>query len=103
MPSIQGKVLNSQTLRFYSWDYEYLGEVEIPYPVYNSTTYEDIICGDTENRIYLAAHLMGAPEYYIEKSDFGSGKIQIHKLNLPENVKAVLEEIESGGRTIHYD
>ena len=103
MPSIQGKVLNSQTLRFYSWDYEYLGEVEIPYPVYNSTTYEDIICGDTENRIYLAAHLMGAPEYYIEKSDFGSGKIQIHKLDLPENVKAVLEEIESGGRTIHYD
>ena len=78
--------LKGQTLRFYSWDYEFLGECEIDYDVMYSSIYEDIIAGETKDRIYLAAYEVGIPQYYIEKSDFGTGSIRLHAMELPEDI-----------------
>lgn len=78
--------LKGQTLRFYSWDFEFQGECEIDYEVDGSYIYEDIIAGETKDRIYLAAYDYGLPHYYIDKSDFGSGNIRIHPLELPEDI-----------------
>lgn len=79
--------LEGQTLRFYNWDYEYLGECEIDYEVDGSNMYERIIVRETKERIYLAALERGVPQYYINKSDFGSGNIRIHPLELPEDIE----------------
>ena len=32
----------------------------------------------------LAAQLFGVPEYYIEKSDIGTGNVEIHPYQLPD-------------------
>lgn len=84
--------LEGQTLRFYNWDFEYLGEVVIDYPV--TTYFEDIICGETAERILLDANHTGVPEYYIEKSDLGTGNIEIHKFNLPDVEDEIEEKFE---------
>lgn len=84
--------LEEQILRFYSWDFEYLGECKIDYEVPASYILEDIIAGETESYIYLAANQIGLPEYYIDKSDFGTGNIEIHPLELPEDIVALFSK-----------
>ena len=86
--------LDSQTLRFYNWDFEKLGECEIDFSVLGSNIYEKIIAGESKDRIYLAAHQVGLPEYYIEKSDLETGKIKIHRLALPEDIEMILQQID---------
>ena len=83
--------LDGQTLRFYTWDFEYLGACEIDYPVDGSRIYEKIITGETKDRLYLAAYERGVPQYYIDKSDFG-GEIKIHPLELPEDIAEFYRE-----------
>lgn len=83
--------LDGQTLRFYTWDFEYLGACEIDYPVDGSRIYEKIITGETKDRLYLAAYERGVPQYYIDKSDFG-GEIKIHSLELPEDIEEFYRE-----------
>lgn len=88
--TLEGGFMTSQTLRFYNWDFEYLDEIFIDYPVAGSYLYPDIISGETESRIYLTAHDYGLPEYYIEKSEIGTGSIAIHPLELPEDIQVLL-------------
>lgn len=83
--------LDGQTLRFYNWDYEFLGECEIDYEVQGSYIYDAIIAGESKDRIYLAAYNIGLPHYYIDKSDFG-GEIKIHPLELPEDIEEFYRE-----------
>lgn len=71
------------TMHFYNWAYESLGSVKLNYPI-KLWGQNQLICGETEDRIILAATCIGMPEYYIEKSDLGTGNIQIHKYTLPE-------------------
>lgn len=80
----QGLEPESQTLRFFNWDYEPLGEVTLDYPM--TLDPECVICGESEERIMLAANFTGVPEYYIEKSDFGTGHIEVHKYNIPDDI-----------------
>ena len=70
------------TLYIYSWDFELLEKVEMPHPVKIRT--DDLLCGETEDRLILAAQLFGVPEYYIEKSDIGTGNVEIHPYQLPD-------------------
>ena len=85
--------LTSQTLHFYNWDMEELGTAKLDFPVYSPIDYMRIICAETENRIYLAAHFYGMPEYYIEKSDLGKGKVPIHPLELPQDIRDYYHEM----------
>ncbi|HIR64265.1 MAG TPA: hypothetical protein IAB92_03505, partial [Candidatus Faecousia faecigallinarum] len=64
------------------WDFQLQGQVDIDYPMEISGEY--VLCGETPDRLLLAAKRIGVPEYYIEKSDFGTGNIEIHSFNLPE-------------------
>lgn len=73
-----------KTLYFYNWDYESMGEVEITYPT--NLDVDQLICGETADRFFLADYALGVPEYYIEKSDLGTGNIEIHSLELPEGI-----------------
>ena len=87
----ENAALKGQTLRFYNWDFEFLGQAEIDYMVGGSYVYEDIITGETKDRIYLAAYDTGLPQYYIDKSAFGR-KIKIHPLELPEDIEEFYRE-----------
>ena len=82
----ESKATWSETLFFYDWEFNSFGQVELDYPVYFDINY-NMICGETENRIYLAAHSIGIPEYYIDKSDFDSGHIKLHPLTLPDDIE----------------
>ena len=70
------------TLYIYSWDFELLEKVEMPHPVKIWT--DNMLCGETEDRLILAAQMFGVPEYYIEKSDIGTGNVEIHPYQLPD-------------------
>ncbi len=83
---LEGVTLESQTLSFYNWDFEYLDEVFIDYPIYSPMTYDSIIVGETEERILLGAHDFSYPTYYIDKSEIGTGNIQLHEFKLPEGI-----------------
>ena len=85
--------LTTQTLHFYNWDYEYLGKAELDHPVYSPIDYMNTICAETDNRIYLASHYYGMPEYYIEKSDIGKRKIKIRPLTLPQDIMDFYHEL----------
>ena len=76
------KEIEGQVLYLYDWDFQLQGQVEIDYPLGISAEY--VLCGETSDRLLLAARWIGMPEYYIEKSDFGTGNIEIHSFNLPE-------------------
>ena len=77
-----GKQIEDQVLYIYDWDFQLQGQVDIDYPMEISGEY--VLCGETPDRLLLAAKRIGVPEYYIEKSDFGTGNIEIHPFNLPE-------------------
>ena len=68
------------TLYIYSWDFELLEKVEMPHPVKSGRT---ICSAETEDRLILAAQLFGV-QYYIEKSDIGTGNVEIHPYQLPD-------------------
>ena len=70
--------LDAMTLRFYDWEFKDLGSVPIEYSLENVRI--SVICGETPDRIMLTTDVTNLlPRYYIDKSDFGTGEIVIHK------------------------
>ena len=69
-------------LDFYNWNFEHLGHVTLDYP--RKEGFDDVICGETPDRIILTDSYWFYPRYYIEKSDFGTGNIELHEYNLPD-------------------
>ena len=63
----------------YNWEMELMGTCELDFLPALQAQY--LLCGETEDRIYLAAHFNGAPEYYIEKSELKGGSVTYHPLN----------------------
>ena len=80
----QGVTLDEATLYFYDWDYNDLGSVKINYQFNEILLGAGIICGETPERIILTDDLDCFPRYYINKSDFGTGNIEIHAFNVPD-------------------
>ena len=77
---------------FYDWDGNDLGSVNIDYEFDKSII--GFICGETPERIFLTDEFMCLPHYYINKSDLGTGNIEIHTLNMPEDLAVSFEEDE---------
>ncbi len=71
---------------FYSWAGEFLGEVAIDFPYDYPTASLLLGGGESKDRIYVLssqrAHAL--PQYYIDKSEFGTGQITLHKLEYPD-------------------
>ncbi len=77
-------VIPEVVIRFYDWNYRPLGECGLSFDR-ELTRYGDYIFGETEDRILLVKDGSATrPDYYIEKSDFGSGNITLHEYNYPE-------------------
>ena len=78
----KGMEYKEKMLYFYDWSYNSLGSVRIDYEFEKSMV--GFICGETPERIFLTDNTMYTPRYYINKSDFGTGNIEIHPLNMPD-------------------
>ena len=62
-------------LLFYDWSGKPQGSVTLKPTAQNTGVY---LCGETKDRIMLTTASNGLPEYYLEKSDFGTGNIALH-------------------------
>lgn len=62
-------------LLFYDWSGKPQGSVTLKSTAQNTGVY---LCGETKDRIMLTTASNGLPEYYLEKSDFGTGNIALH-------------------------
>ena len=80
----QGVTLDEVTMHFYDWDCNDLGSVKINYKFCQEILLSGLICGETPERIILTDDYGFAPRYYINKSDLGTGNIEIHAFNLPD-------------------
>ncbi len=71
---------------FYSWEGELLGELPIDFPTRVPSPDAIIGNGESKDRFYLkTVNTAGnLPTYYIEKSDFGTGKIELHLCQYPD-------------------
>lgn len=70
------------TLYIYNWAFEYVDRVELDILRGENPAYS--IVGETPERIILSGDDWYIPRYYIEKSDFGTGNIEIHEYKLPD-------------------
>lgn len=79
-----GTIAYAPQLYFYNWNKELVGQYDFNTLLgedgYLGVHAEDIICGETAERIYLATQYLGVPDYYIDKADFETGEIKLHKL-----------------------
>ena len=82
-----------QTLRFYDWSFNSLGEITVDYK--KTVDWTEIICGETENRILLCSDMSYLPRYYIDKAEFGTGNITLHEFKLPANLPPAIGESTS--------
>ena len=73
--------LKQQTLRFYSWEFEPLGEITLDFALLQGTS--SPICAETPDKLLICTDISGIPRYYIDKSEFGTGHITLHEFKLP--------------------
>lgn len=74
--------LEQQTLRFYSWEFEPLGEITLDYAILQGRT--SPICAETPDKLLLSTDHRFLPQYYIDKAELGTGNLTLHELKLPE-------------------
>lgn len=77
----------SPELRFYSWDGEYYGNLMFDVPYKQMVSIEALVGGESKNRILLTTTNNGhmtLPEYYIDKSEFETGDIKLHRFQYPD-------------------
>ena len=73
------KIPETPMLYIYNWGMEMIGQCKLDYE--RGILPQDVICGETAGRIYLAAHFTGVPEYYIEKDELKGEEIPLHSLS----------------------
>lgn len=73
---------SDRNLYIYNWAFELVGKVKLNFP--STLSPDNTICGETAERLILTDNNMFIPRYYIEKSDFGTGNIEIHEYKLPD-------------------
>ena len=84
IPEFSGIALKETTLYFYGWDGSKLGNVRTNYTFNDKLLETGLVCGETPERIILTDSFDYVPRYYINKSDFGTGNIEIHAFNMPD-------------------
>ena len=70
-------------IHFYRYNGKHLGEVILDIP---NNFGGAILIGESRDRIYLGSNIMfrGLPNYYIDKSEFGTGNIELHEMQHPD-------------------
>lgn len=74
--------IEQQTLRFYSWEFEPLGEITLDYVIMQGRS--SPICAETPDKLLLSTDHRFLPQYYIDKAELGTGNLTLHELKLPE-------------------
>lgn len=82
----EGNVPEIPMVYFYSWEGDFLGELPIDFDYTVPSVMAIMGGGETRDRIYLWTKMssLGLPTYYIEKSDFGTGDIELHVCQYPD-------------------
>lgn len=76
-----------QNLYFYNWDFEQIGQITMPW------LGDQPICGVTPERILLSSSdYKFIPRYYINKSELGTGNIQLHEFIWSEELKDIYDK-----------
>ena len=71
-------------IRFFDWNYAFLGECQLRIEE-SLSFYGNHIFGETEDRILIIKDPINSlPDYYINKSELGSGDIILHEYHYPE-------------------
>ncbi len=72
---------------FYNWAMEPIGQID---RIDGSLI---MICGETADRLIISSYPISiVPQYYVEKSDFGTGHVELHEFNMPDIDWAAAEE-----------
>lgn len=81
---LEDGVIPEIVIRFYDWDYGFLGECKLSFSK-EQTRYGNYFFGETEDRLLIVKNSASSrPDYYIEKSDLGRGEITLHEYRYPE-------------------
>ena len=95
----QGYIAEPPVMYIYDWSMERIGTCYLDYDV--KILPQDVICGETNERIYLASHFVGVPEYYIEKESLKGGEavplksLKYEDLNISECYQKVFAILEN--------
>ncbi len=76
---------------FFNWSGENLGKLTIEVPI--GLVAEAMTGGESRDRIMIRTSQASIPEYYIEKSDFGTEKIELHCYQYPDLTNDQLQKL----------
>ena len=68
---------DNDMIYIYNWAFEAVDSVNLDYP--NSDCSEDLLIAETSERFIFTNAYKGNPLYYIEKSELGTGNVQIYE------------------------
>ena len=77
LTSLSAETTASKMIYIYNWAFELIDAVNIDYP--HSSSINDLLICETAERFILSDNNKGNPLYYIEKSELGTGNVQIHE------------------------
>ena len=64
---------------FYNWAMESVGQID------RVDGWFVLLCGETADRLIISDYPYNiVPQYYIDKSEFGTGHIELHEFNMPD-------------------
>lgn len=88
----------SDKLYFFSYSGKLLGELVLDIPI----NAKGILLGESRDVIYLQTNFtfMGLPNYYIDKSEFGTGNMELYPLKHPDLTEAEVEKLFNGGNPL---
>ena len=73
----RGYNLSDNNLYFYNWEFELVDTIEIRYS--HNYGMEHLLIAETSERFFLTDNLGCLPLYYINKSELGTGNVEIYK------------------------
>ena len=82
--SKDGESTPDNNLYIYNWAYELVDTVEIDYYPFGWDLDLELILAETSERFILANSPYGMPQYYINKSELGTGNVSIHEFKMPD-------------------
>ena len=74
--NIRGKIPEIPAMYIYDWNMELVAQGTLDCEL--AILPQEVICGETAGRIYLAAHHAGVPEYFLEKEELETGELVLH-------------------------
>lgn len=76
--------ISDKNLYFYNWAFELVDTVQIEYPDEGFMLSQAVIAETAERIILSDSHKNERPSYYIDKSELGTGDVELHPFELPE-------------------